>query len=96
VLWLKENAIMTAFEVEKSTTIDSGIRRFRNLFAATPRQQIEAYILIPDHREEEAIKKIGSLANRKEGLHERIQYIKFSDIKNQKSIDLENIAQKVV
>jgi len=60
VLWLKGNTIVSAFEVEKSTTIDSAITRFRELFAATPTLNISAYVVIPDNRENEAKKKIGS------------------------------------
>lgn len=96
VLWLKEDTILAAFEVEKSTTIDSGINRFRNLFAATPNQIIPTYIIIPDSRENEAIKKIGSLANRKDNLHTRIKYLLFSDIKNKKDIRIEEQARSVI
>ncbi len=96
VLWIKGNTIIAAFEIEKSTTIDSGIARFRELFAATPNLNIQAYIVIPDKREKEAIKKIGSLANRKEGLHKKIKYLLFSDIKNKKDIKIEDKAKEVI
>jgi len=94
LLWLKGNSIVAAFEIEKSTTIDSGINRFRNLFAATPNQNIPTYIAIPDNREEEAINKIGSLANRKENLNKKIKYILFSDIKDKK-IEIEKISKEI-
>ncbi len=96
LLWLKGDAITAAFEVEKSTTIDSGINRFRNLFAATPNQNIPTYIVIPDAREEEAKRKIGSLANRKDNLNKRIKYLLFSDIKNKKDASVEEKAKNVV
>jgi putative DNA methylase len=95
VLWLKADTIVAAFEIEKSTTIDSGINRFRNLFAATPNQNIPAYIVIPDNREDEAVKKIGSLANRKEELHKKIRYIFFSRVKSKKT-RIEDEAKEVV
>lgn len=96
LLWLKGDSIVAAFEIEKSTTIDSGINRFRNLFAATPNQNIPAYIVIPDNREKEAINKIGSLANRKDDLHKKIKYLLFSHIKNRKIIKIEKEAKEVV
>lgn len=96
LLWLKGDAIVAAFEIEKSTTIDSGINRFRNLFAATPNQNIPAYIVIPDNREKEAMNKIGSLANRKDNLHKKTKYLLFSDIKNKKGIKVEEKAKEVI
>jgi len=87
MLWLKGDKIVAAFEVEKSTTIDSGINRFRNLFVAQPRSKIAAYIVVPDKREMEAIKKLNSPANRKERLNEKIKIIKFSDLKIGKPVE---------
>jgi DNA modification methylase len=87
MLWLKGDKIVAAFEVEKSTTIDSGINRFRNLFVVQPRSKIAAYIVVPDKRKMEAIKKLNSPANRKEKLHEKIKIIKFSDLKIGKPVE---------
>jgi len=95
VLWIKNIAVISAFEVEKSTTIDSGITRFRELFAATPTLNISAYIVIPDKRENEAKKKIGSLANRRNGLSRKIKYILFSDLLHKTGIDLRKITREV-
>lgn len=95
VLWLKSSSIVAAFEVEKSTTIDSGITRFRELFAAIP-YHIPAYIVVPDARKEETENKIGSLANRREGLHLRIRYILFSDLMNKDVLDIDEISRKVI
>jgi hypothetical protein len=66
------------------------------LFAATPNQAISTYIVIPDKREEEAKAKIGSLANRKDGLNTRIKYITFSSIFNDKVDNLDDIAKVVI
>jgi len=87
MLWLKGDQIVVAFEVEKSTTIDSGINRFRNLFAVQPNSKINAYIVVPDKRETEAIKKLNSPANRKDGLNEKIKVIKFSDLNIKKPLE---------
>ncbi|MFH1186894.1 MAG: DNA methyltransferase [Candidatus Levyibacteriota bacterium] len=86
VLWLKGDSIVAAFEVERSTTINSGIDRFRNLFAVQPNSKIDAVIVIPDKRESETIKKISSPANKNEGLTDKIGYILFSKLKINGSI----------
>lgn len=95
VLWIKGVEIIAAFEVEKSTTIDSGITRFRELFAATPSLNIPTFIVIPDKRKREAEEKIGSLANRRDGLTERIKYILFSDLIDKEDINLDKISKEV-
>lgn len=95
VLWLKANTITAAFEVEISTSIDSGINRFRELFAATPTLNIPTYIVIPDNRENEAKKKIGSLANRREGITDKVKYVLYSEIVKAEDKDIEGIARKV-
>jgi len=87
MLWLKGDQIVAAFEVEKSTTIDSGINRFRNLFAVQPNSKIDAYIVVPDKREIEAIKKLNSPANRQDGLNEKIKVVKFSDLNIKKPLE---------
>ena len=96
VLWVKDITIISAFEVEISSSIDSGITRFRELFAATPTLNIPVFIVIPDKRENEAKEKIGSLANRRDGLTQRIKYILFSDLLNKTEIDLTKIAKEIV
>lgn len=95
LLWIKGISIMAAFEVEVSTSIDSGITRFRELFAATPALNISAYIIIPDKREKEARDKIGSLANRREGITERVKYILFSDILGKEDVNIAKVAKGV-
>jgi len=96
VLWVKDISILAAFEIEKSTTIDSGITRFRELFAATHTLNIPTYIVIPDKREKEAKEKIGSLANRRDGLTRRIKYILFSDLFDKSEIDITKIGKEIV
>jgi len=43
--------------------------------------------VIPDRRETEAIKKLNSPANRKDGLNERTKIFKFSDLNIKKPLD---------
>lgn len=81
VLWHNGGkGIVAAFEVERTTTITSGIDRFRNLLAAAPESEVELYLVVPKSRGNEVRKKLGSPANRKDGLHKKIGYIYLEDL----------------
>ncbi|MCB5239367.1 hypothetical protein [Niallia circulans] len=54
VLWLNEdNHIISAFEVEKSTSIYSGILRLQDLSFSLKEQNCHFYLIAPDKREKE-------------------------------------------
>jgi hypothetical protein len=72
--------IVAAFEVERTTTITSGIDRFRNLLTVMPESQVELYLVVPKSRGNEVRSKLGSPANRKDGLHKKIGYIYLEDL----------------
>jgi hypothetical protein len=81
VLWHNGGkGIVAAFEVERTTTISSGIDRFRNLIAAAPDSNVELYLVVPKSRGNEVRNKLGSPANRKDGLHNKIGYIYLEDL----------------
>jgi hypothetical protein len=81
VLWHNGGkGIVAAFEVERTTTITSGIDRFRNLLTAAPESEIELYLVVPKSRGNEVRNKLGSPANRKDGLHKKIGYIYLEDL----------------
>ncbi len=82
VLWIHENVIIVGFEVEHTTTIDSGINRFRNLHTALPNLVIKTFLVIPAERKEEAMRKLNSPANRAEHLPEKIGILTYEDIKS--------------
>ena len=82
VLWHNGGkGIVAAFEVERTTTITSGIDRFRNLLTAAPESEVELYLVVPKARGNEVRNKLGSPANRKDGLHRKIGYIYLEDLK---------------
>ena len=58
VLWLKGNTIVSAFEVEDTTNVNSGIERFKALLDGAPNLNISTFIIVPDKREDEALGKI--------------------------------------
>jgi hypothetical protein len=81
VLWHNGGkGIVAAFEVERTTTITSGIDRFRNLLTAAPESETELYLVVPKARGNEVRNKLGSPANRKDGLHKKIGYIYLEDL----------------
>jgi putative DNA methylase len=95
VLWHNGGkGIVAAFEVERTTTITSGIDRFRNLLSVMPESHVELYLVVPKSRGNELRSKLGSPANRKDGLHRKIGYIYLEDLKIRNSgatVDFEKI-----
>jgi type II restriction enzyme len=53
VLWLSGGQVVSAFEVEKSTSIYSGILRLQDLSLSAPALAPELYLVAPDERERE-------------------------------------------
>jgi type II restriction enzyme len=53
VLWLQNNQVVCAFEVEKSTSIYSGILRLQDLSLSLPTLALQMYLVAPDGREGE-------------------------------------------
>jgi predicted RNA-binding protein len=58
VLWLRGNAIVSAFEVESTTLIYSGLLRMSDLIAMQPNLSIPLYIVAPDERREKVIMEV--------------------------------------
>lgn len=60
ILWLERNAsrIVCAFEVEKSTSIYSGILRLSDLALALPDHQTRLCLVVPDSREKEVVAQL--------------------------------------
>lgn len=52
VLWLKNNAIVAAFEVEDTTSVYSGLLRMSDLLALQPNLDVALYLVAPDDRRE--------------------------------------------
>ena len=61
VVWFKKgtNKIVCAFEVEKSTSIYSGILRLTDLSVSLPSHNSKLYIVIPNKREKELKIQLG-------------------------------------
>jgi hypothetical protein len=58
VLWLKGNSIVSAFEVESTTSIYSGLLRMSDLLALQPNLDINLYLVAPDERRDKVEQEI--------------------------------------
>lgn len=58
VLWLNENTIEAAFEVECTTSVYSGLLRMSDLLALQPNLNIRLFLVAPDEREEKVRREI--------------------------------------
>jgi hypothetical protein len=58
VLWLRENAIVAAFEVESTTSIYSGLLRMSDLIAMQPNLNIPLYLVAPEERRTKVFEEV--------------------------------------
>jgi type II restriction enzyme len=81
VLWFQKetNKIIGAFEVEKSTSIYSGILRLSDLFFSISNGEEVFYIIIPDSREKDVIQQLNRPAIKNSKM--LIMYILFSELR---------------
>lgn len=80
VLWFEKDTskIIGAFEVEKSTSIYSGILRLTDLFFSIADGDEVFYIIIPDNREKEVVLQLSRPSIRNSKVN--IKYILFSEL----------------
>lgn len=81
VLWLKKgtNKIISAFEVEKSTSIYSGILRLSDLALSASEEMQALFLVAPNQREKEVVQQLRRPAIK--GNRVAIQYILFADLR---------------
>jgi type II restriction enzyme len=81
IVWFKKgtNQIVCAFEVEKSTSIYSGILRLTDLSFSLPEDQSKLYIVLPDNREKEMKMQLNRPSVKNTNLE--ILYILISDLR---------------
>ncbi|MBI5194071.1 MAG: hypothetical protein HZA08_11620 [Nitrospirae bacterium] len=81
VVWFEKgtNMITSAFEVEKSTSIYSGILRLTDLYYSFTQNPSALFLIIPDNREKELIIQLGRPAIRNSNI--QIHYILFSELR---------------
>lgn len=104
VLWYKKgtNNVIAAFEVEKSTSIYSGILRLTDLSYSIADGYEIFYLVVPDKREKDVCMQLSRPAIK--GLKTAINYILFSDLRKdcdalckygENHLAIEKIAKKI-
>jgi type II restriction enzyme len=78
VLWLRQNTVVAAFEVEKSTSIYSGILRLLDLSLSLGPTGLALYLVAPDEREGEVRAQLARPSFR--DLELRLSLLTFSDL----------------
>jgi len=82
VIWLKTGTgeIVSAFEVEKSTSIYSGILRLEDLARSIPNCTCNFYLVAPDRREKEVMAQLARPAFRSDLTDIPLAFIPFNDL----------------
>jgi type II restriction enzyme len=81
VLWFKKgtSVVVAAFEVEKSTSIYSGILRLTDLSCSVLNDEEVFYLVVPDHREKDVIMQLSRPSIRR--ANTQMKYICFSELR---------------
>jgi hypothetical protein len=87
VLWLQNNAIVAAFEVEHTTAIYSGLLRMADLLAMQPNLKIPLFIVAPDERRDRVIEEINrpTFSRLRPPLNDVCRFIPYSALKEKLS-----------
>ncbi|KAB2904250.1 MAG: EVE domain-containing protein [Anaerolineae bacterium] len=84
VLWLRENAIIAAFEIEHTSAVYSGLLRMADLVSMHPNINIRLYIVAPDERRYKVFSEINrpAFTHLKPPLNKICQFIPYSTLKS--------------
>lgn len=81
VLWLDDNAVAAAFEVEKSTVIYSGLLRMSDLLVMQPNLDIPIFLVAPAERRQRVLREVNrpsfKAMRTKRPLHRTCRFISF-------------------
>jgi hypothetical protein len=85
VLWLKETAIIAAFEIESTTSIYSGLLRMADLISMQPNLNIPLYIVAPDERRNKVIEEVNrpTFTRLPQPMKDVCRFISFSELRRQ-------------
>jgi len=85
VLWLDDNAVAAAFEVERSTVIYSGLLRMSDLLVMQPNLDIPIFLVAPEDRRERVLREVNrpsfKAMKTKKPLHETCRFISFEALR---------------
>jgi hypothetical protein len=85
VLWLDDNAIAAAFEVERTTSIHSGLLRMSHLLGVQPNLDIPIFLVAPESRHKNVLKEVNRSTVKaipKRPLHVTCCYISFESLRD--------------
>jgi hypothetical protein len=90
VLWIEDDAVVGAFEIESTTSIYSGILRMADLLSLQPNFQINCYLVAPDSREGQVVEQVNRpvFAKMKKPFRESCRFIPFSKLTDLSPDDL--------
>jgi len=80
VLWIRENMIIMAFEVEETTPVYSGLARFSDLVKSMPNIRIKAYVVAPKSKTRKIIREFGRATFKELARKEKWGYILYPDL----------------
>ena len=83
VIWLQGRRVVAAFEVEKSTSIFSGLLRMSDLVAMAPNLNIPLYIVTPERRLDKVRRELSRPTFQTLELHEQCGYFSFEALAGQ-------------
>jgi hypothetical protein len=85
VLWLRDNAIVAAFEIESTTSTYSGLLRMSDLITMQPNLNIPLYLVAPDERRDSVIKEVNrpTFSRRTPSMKDICSYISFSTLRQE-------------
>jgi len=80
VIWLQENMVIAAFEIEASTSIYSGLLRMSDLISLAPNISFPIYIVAPSERAIDVREQLLRSTFRKLKLDEKCRYIAMEEL----------------
>ena len=80
VLWIDDDAVVGAFEIESTTSIYSGILRMADLLSLQPNFEIACYLVAPDSREADVFNQVNrpTFVKMKKPFRNSCRFIPFS------------------
>ena len=83
VLWLRQGAILAAFEIECTSTVYSGLLRLADLVTMQPNVMLPLYIVAPDRRRAKVLREVSrpSFSRLKPPLNQRCRLLLFSSLR---------------
>lgn len=84
VLWLENNAMVAAFEIESTTSIYSGLLRMSDLLSCQPNISVPLFVVAPGERRSKVTEQVNrpTFARLKPPLVEVCRYIAFEELRS--------------